>query len=165
MKNMMRLVLFGFSLCLNAVLLVAMPGCSSIPAPTTISAAAGDASTLAAAVKAIAPQLLAQATDPATAAKIQADIDAVAVAAAAVQTATAGADTSQVQQLVAVVNALANVALPLVGLPPGLVTVVQAAVALLPVMAQAVGLTGATAAPSMDPAAARLILTKAAAGV
>lgn len=130
--------------------------------PTTISTAAGDAETLAAALQAIAPQLLVFVADPATKATIQADIALAVQSAASVQAATSGAATPLVAQIIQAVQAIASVVLPIAGIPAATFEVLNAALNLLPTLAAAVGILAVSSAPRKEsPAQARVTLKAA----
>lgn len=140
-----------------------LAGCGTTP---TINSVANDVQVVSAGLKAIAPSILtAIGTDKVVADKFQSYMDTITAGASSIVTATSATSTSIVQQVIAAVQAIAPLVLSLVGLPASIVTVIQAAVAMLPSIAAAVGLTLAMkATPTMTPAAARLILQGAARG-
>lgn len=131
-------------------------------APTTVNAAAGDASAIASALQAIAPQLLIYIKDPALQTEILNDIAQAYTAAQSVQTATSNLAAPLVQQIIEAVQAISVIVLPVLGIPAAVLTVINAALALLPVLATAVGLSLAPfTATTMSPEQARIILKNA----
>ncbi len=142
---------------------VALAACST--ANTVPSQVATDvqliASGLSAAIAAVAAI---PGVPAATVTQLQGYLATIQTDAAQVASATASASTSTVQEIATTVQAVADVALPLI--PGGAVAVplINAAVSLLPSILTAFGITSATKrAPVYTPDQARLILRAAAA--
>lgn len=130
---------------LSLVALVPLAACAN--QPTSITSAAGDAQTLAAALEAVSPELLSFVADPTTKTTIQADIALAIDAAAKVQAATVDTAEPLVSQIIAAVQTLGSLVLPLAGIPPATFAVINAALNLLPALAAAVGILAVSNAP------------------
>jgi len=147
---------------LSAIALAPVAACTT--GTPTLAQLVTDAQSIAAALQAEAPIVLPLVADAAVSAKISgyiADVQSVASKLSAALTATAASPL--VQQIIGDVQAVAPIVLAIAGLPPGTVAAINAALALLPVLAAQVGLTSATLkAPVYAPAEARLILLGAA---
>lgn len=149
---------------LATTLLAPLAACASgAPSPSQVIV---DVQSIAGGLSAVLPTILAAVgVGTATAAQISGYVADVQAAASALGKATASAAASPLaQQIIADVQAVAPIALAIVGLPPSTVAVIQAALSLLPAIAAALGLTSApSTVPTFDPATARLLLLGASA--
>ena len=143
---------------LTAAALTAIAGCATTG--TTLPTVASDVALIDGGLAAEWPVIAA--AIPGISAAVSATVTQAlgAIHTVAASLGSVAPTASQAAQIETAVTAIANVVLPLVGLPPGAATAIQAALALVPVILSAAGLTAGpkTPMPVMPAAAARLIL-------
>lgn len=148
----------------SAAALPLLAACQGAAAPTNLSQALADLSTLASGLSGVLPSLSSIAGIPADVLKrAQTIIPQISQVAGSVSgAASASALQSPVKQIETLVNSLVSAVTPFVAAVPTVGPIFAAASVLLPVIETAIGMVVPPSAGPMSPAEARLILAAAA---